>query len=247
MAGGPGIALGGRYAGLGVIQTTQAVSPGKPPRLRWEVARKLKRNWSREQISGWLKGTFPHDEDMHLSTRDLPQLFIRPGCTQEGIDRAPSRGPHHAPRQEPRAYIENRGKIADAVSIRQRPAEVEDRAIPGHWEGDLLSGSNNTHIATLVERQTRFTMLVKGRGRTPEASYRQSAGKCADSDCAAPVPDLGSWQRNGGPQTVHDRHRCRCLFLRSPQPMARARTRTPTPAAPVLPKGTICQSIPRPT
>jgi len=137
------------------------------PRLRWEVARKLKRNWSPEQISGWLKGTFPHDEDMHLSHETIYRsLFIqaRGVLKKELIEhlrevrtmrRARSRG----------AYIENRGKIADAVSIRQRPAEVEDRAIPGHWEGDLLSGSNNTHIATLVERQTRFTMLVKVAGR----------------------------------------------------------------------------------
>jgi len=58
-----------------------------------------------------------------------------------------------------------RGRMVDAVSIRQRPAEVEDRAIPGHWEGDLLSGSSNTHIATLVERQSRFTMLVKLEGK----------------------------------------------------------------------------------
>ena len=137
------------------------------PRLRWEVARKLKRNWSPEQISGWLKGTFPDDKDMHLSHETIYRsLFIqaRGVLKKELIEhlrevrtmrRARSRG----------AYIENRGKIADAVSIRQRPAEVEDRAVPGHWEGDLLSGSNNTHIATLVERQTRFTMLVKVAGR----------------------------------------------------------------------------------
>lgn len=137
------------------------------PRLRWEVARKLKRNWSPEQISGWLKGEFPHDEDMHVSHETIYRsLFIQArgvlkkeliGHLREvsTMRRSRNRG----------AYVENRGKMADAVSIRQRPAEVEDRAIPGHWEGDLLSGSNNTHIATLVERQTRFTMLVKIDGR----------------------------------------------------------------------------------
>jgi IS30 family transposase len=58
-----------------------------------------------------------------------------------------------------------RGQIIDAVSIHERPAEAEDRAVPGHWEGDLLSGSNNTHIATLVERHSRFTILVKVNGK----------------------------------------------------------------------------------
>ena len=58
-----------------------------------------------------------------------------------------------------------RGQIIDAISIRERPAEIEDRAIPGHWEGDLITGSNNTHIATLVERHSRFTMLVKVNGK----------------------------------------------------------------------------------
>ncbi len=67
---------------------------------------------------------------------------------------------------------QNRGKIVDAVSIRERPASAEDRAVPGHWEGDLLTGTNNSHIATLVERRSRFTMLVKVRGKDTASVVR---------------------------------------------------------------------------
>lgn len=62
-----------------------------------------------------------------------------------------------------------RGRIKDAISIRERPAEVEDRAVPGHWEGDLICGARNTHIATLVERSSRFVMLVRVRGKDTES------------------------------------------------------------------------------
>jgi IS30 family transposase len=82
--------------------------------------------------------------------------------TRRGIRRA----------KKSRTCGQGRGQIIDAISIRERPAEVEDRAVPGHWEGDLLAGSHNTHIATLVERQSRFTMLVKVKGRDTRTVVR---------------------------------------------------------------------------
>lgn len=140
-------------------------------RLRWEVARKLRLDWSPEQIAGWLKGRFPDDKDMQVSHEAIYRsLFIqaRGALKKELIGhlrevRSMRRSKNAG------SQVENRGKIANAVSIRERPAEVEDRAVPGHWEGDLLSGSKNTHIATLVERQTRFTMLVKVQGRDTDS------------------------------------------------------------------------------
>lgn len=131
------------------------------------VANKLSLEWSPEQIAGWLKLNFPNDERMHVSHETIYRsLFIqaRGVLRKELIGHLRSR---RMMRRSKNASTEGqpRGQIIDGVSIRERPADVEDRAIPGHWEGDLITGSKNTHIATLVERHSRFTMLVKVQGK----------------------------------------------------------------------------------
>ncbi len=132
-------------------------------KLRTIVASKLILDWSPEQISAWLKVHYPSNESIRVSHETIYRsLFIqtRGVLKKELIQHLRSkrliRRSRHA-----QADGQSRGQIVDAISIRERPAEVEDRAIPGHWEGDLLSGSRNSHIATLVERHSRFTMLVK--------------------------------------------------------------------------------------
>ena len=131
--------------------------------LRTIVARKLILNWSPEQISGWLKRRYPTNESMRVSHETIYRsLFIQArGVLKKELvqhlrsERLMRRSVHA------RAGGKSHGQIVDAISIRERPAEVEDRAIPGHWEGDLLAGTGNSHIATLVERRSRFTILVK--------------------------------------------------------------------------------------
>ena len=109
-------------------------------------------------------------EGAGLTRNDLPQsVHSGPWSTQGGTDEASAHAPYDAPFEESVSKGTLRGQIIDAVSIRERPAEAEDRAVPGHWEGDLLSGSNNTHIATLVERHSRFTILVKVKGKDTES------------------------------------------------------------------------------
>jgi len=133
------------------------------PRLRWRVAEKLALQWSPEQISGWLKQDFSADEGMRVSHETIYRsLFVQARAVLKKELIAHLRTARHM-RQAKGGTTKSRplGQIVDAVSIRERPAEVEDRAVPGHWEGDLLSGANNTHIATLVERGTRFAMLIK--------------------------------------------------------------------------------------
>jgi IS30 family transposase len=134
------------------------------------VAGKLRLDWSPEQISGWLKLTFPNDETMRVSHETIYRsLFVqtRGVLKRELIKHLRSnRVMRHAKNATTKGQL--RGRIIDGVSIRDRPASVEDRAIPGHWEGDLIAGSKNTHIATLVERQSRFTMLVKVDGKDSE-------------------------------------------------------------------------------
>ena len=133
------------------------------PPLREAVAGKLRGNWSPEQIAGWLKSAHPGDEANQVSHETIYRsLFVqaRGVLKKELLGHLRSKRTIRRSRSAD-ANGDRRGQIADMVSIRERPAAVEDRAVPGHWEGDLLSGSKNSHIATLVERHTRYVMLVK--------------------------------------------------------------------------------------
>jgi IS30 family transposase len=132
-------------------------------KLRKIVASKLILDWSPQQISGWLKTQYPDDESLRVSHETIYRsLFIQ----ARGVLKKELLGHLRSKRrirrsQHARIFKDSRGQIPEAISIRERPAKVEDRAIPGHWEGDLLRGSRNSHIATLVERHSRFTALVK--------------------------------------------------------------------------------------
>jgi IS30 family transposase len=140
------------------------------PRLRDVVASKLILDWSPEQISGWLKTHYPDDESMRVSHETIYRsLFIqaRGVLKKELMDHLRSKRRMRRSRHA-MASGQSRGQIVDAISIRERPAEVEDRAIPGHWEGDLLSGAKNSYIATLVERHSRFAMLIKVSSKDTE-------------------------------------------------------------------------------
>ena len=133
------------------------------PALARIVADKLRLLWSPEQISGWLQHTCPSDQSHHVSHETIYRtLFIQArGALKKELlqhlrrTRGMRRSRHHTQKTD------IHGQIVGAVSISERPAAVEDRAVPGHWEGDLLFGSRNSQIATLVERQTRYVMLVK--------------------------------------------------------------------------------------
>ena len=132
-------------------------------KLQEIVASKLLLDWSPEQISGWLKTQYPNDESLRVSHETIYRsLFIqaRGALKKELVGHLRSKRRIRRS-QHSRIFKDSRGQIADAISIRERPAEVEDRAIPGHWEGDLLSGSRNSHRVTLVERHSRFTTLIK--------------------------------------------------------------------------------------
>lgn len=132
------------------------------PELRWRVAQKLALQWSPKQISGWLRREFAGDPGMQISHETIYRsLFVQTRGVLKKELMAHLRTRRQLRQAKGGTTKNGLGQIVDAVSIRERPAEAEDRAVPGHWEGDLLSGSNNSHIATLVERHTRFAMLIK--------------------------------------------------------------------------------------
>jgi IS30 family transposase len=136
-------------------------------KLRQIVAEQLSLDWSPEQISGWLRVQFPNDETMRISHETIYRsLFIQArGVLQKELVKHLRTNRMMRRSKKASSDGQPRGQIVDAMSIRERPAEIEDRAIPGHWEGDLISGAKNTHIATLVERTSRFTMLVQIDGK----------------------------------------------------------------------------------
>jgi IS30 family transposase len=134
------------------------------------VAIKLTKLWSPDQIAGWLKHTYPDDKRYQVSHETIYRsLFIQArGALKKELLRhlRKTRGMRRSRHKTLKG--KGLGQITDTVSISERPASVEDRAVPGHWEGDLISGSNNSHIATLVERHTRYVMLAKVNGRDTE-------------------------------------------------------------------------------
>ena len=165
-------------------------------RLRDVVAEKLSEEWSPEQIAGWLVIEYPTDDNMRVSHETIYRtLFIqaRGALKKELIShlrhvRSMRRSVNAAANKQQR-----QGQIKDAVSIAHRPAEVEDRAVPGHWEGDMISGSKNTHIATLVERHSRYVMLIKLSGKdtnTVVDALVEHVQKLTPT--TAPEPDTGT-------------------------------------------------------
>jgi len=139
------------------------------PALRQAVASKLRLDWSPQQISAWLRMSYSEDPSMQISHETIYRtLYVQArGALKKELV-------HHLRRQrslrQTRRSKKGRGQgqIVGAISIRERPPQIEDRAVPGHWEGDLLAGSLHSHIATLVERQSRYVMLVRLDSRDSE-------------------------------------------------------------------------------
>ncbi|MEQ9059879.1 MAG: IS30 family transposase [Gammaproteobacteria bacterium] len=135
--------------------------------LRRLVTTKLAQDWSPEQIAGWLKRTYPDEGSLHVSHETIyKSLFVQ----SRGVLKKELQKHLRTKRPFRQSRLHNnrgarRGQIIDGVPISERPPEIEDRAVPAHWEGDLIAGSANTHIATLVERKSRFTLLVKVNGK----------------------------------------------------------------------------------
>ena len=207
--------------------------------LRWQVAWKLALQWSPEQISGWLKRQFSTDEDMQISHEAIYRsLFVqtRGVLKKELTVHLRTRRRMRLPKRH--NVQSGQGQILDMVSIRERPAEAEDRAVPGHWEGDLLTGANDTHIAILIERHSRFTMLIKLPRKdttTVVAALAKHVRKLPKG--VATFADVGSRQGDACPQALYGRHQRAGLLLRPAQSLAaRQQRKHQWLGAPVLAK-----------
>jgi IS30 family transposase len=159
---------GGRYraclADRRAVRLMRRPKPAKLarcPRLREAVESKLELRWSPQQIAAWLRISYPDDPEMRVSHETIYlSLFVQSkGALRKELARYLRRG---RARRRPRglSVMNGQGQLRGTVHISQRPAEASDRAVPGHWEGDLLFGTRSSTVATLVERKSRFVMLV---------------------------------------------------------------------------------------
>ena len=230
-----------RNGGLGCYRATQADQAAwdrarRPKRCRLAenrdlariVTEKLRLQWSLEQIVGWLKHTYSSDETSHVSHETIYRsLFIqaRGALKKELLQHLRrTRGMRRSRQYTQKTDVH--GRIVDAVSISERPATIEDRAVPGHWEGDLLFGSANSQIATLVERQTRYVMLVKLDGKdsqTVVSALIKNARKLPQELYKSLTWDRGTGDARS--QEVHVGHRHSGVLLRSAEPMAARKQR----------------------
>src|SRR6266851_7826120 len=187
------------------------------PELRWRVAEKLALDWSPEQVSGWLKREFPADKGLRVSHETIYRsLFVQArGVLKKellGHLRARRRMRYPKGGTTPSRLP---GQIVDAISIRERPAEIEDRAVPGHFRHQQLAHGDAGRAPFPLRDAAQGT----GEGYRQRGFRPQQTGVQATSG-AAPLIDLGSGQGDGRPQELHDRHRRAGLFLRSAQPVA---------------------------
>lgn len=139
----------------------------RKPELRKLVAEKLQEDWSPEQIAGWLATMYVSDSEMRVSHETIYRtlyLQTRGALRRQLVERLRTK---RSMRKGKRSSTngQKRGQIIDAVSIHDRPGEISDRSKPGHWEGDLITGRGNTHMATLVERYSRYLLLVRVQGK----------------------------------------------------------------------------------
>ena len=158
--------------------------------LRDAVATKLALAWSPQQVAGWLHQAYPDDPAMHVSHETIYlSLFIQSRGVLKKALQAQLRQ-RHTYRRPRTAAPKSGGYIVGAVSIRERPATAADRAVPGHWEGDLLVGARNSYIATLVERRSRYGCLVRLTGKETQSARTGAppplAMDCGDSTDRSP-------------------------------------------------------------
>ena len=207
-------------------------------RLRAVVEGKLELRWSPQQISGWLGRAFPDDPEMRVSHETIYlSLFVQSrGALRRELTRHLRRG-HATRRPLGHSVMNGQGQLRGTINISERPAEADDRAVPGHWEGDLLFGKKMSAVATLVERKSRFVLLVglpdghrRRRGRRPRGKDRDAA------PTAPTVNHLGPRQGDGPARALQRRHRRHRLLLRPSQPLAarqqREHQRSVTPVLP---------------